>query len=155
MKDKDETLDIFKEVSLLKVRLQMDSISELKNRAGILLGFTIAFLGFILSNEHIMEVTNLSFFNKIPVYLILFSAFLFLLGLVVKNYSFSPKPNLFYEQLKEKTKKNIMEHLIKDLIDDFKDNDKEIIGLKKIINTGIFVEIIAIIWLVKLFIPII
>lgn len=145
--------NIFKEVSLYKVRLQMQSISELKTRAGVLLGFTIAFVGFVISNDIIRETINKSFINKVPIILISFSLYLFLLALVVRNFYFSPEPDSFYKKLGGKEEKEVIKHLIKDLNDDFKDNQKEINGLSKIINLGIFVDLIGITWLIFLLIP--
>jgi len=144
-----EKEDLFKEISLGKVNLQLDSIINLKSRAGILAGFTVAFLGFILSNKNNLPLSDIFF----PIYLVLFSFFIFTLSLIVKNYYRSPNPKLFYENYKDKELKEIKEHLIKELNKDFSENLAEISGLRKMINLGIVIEIISIIWIVTKIAP--
>ena len=142
--------EIFEKVSESKVNLQIDSIKELKSRAGVLLGFTALFLSILLTNREIFFTIN-----KTPLYLILFSFFLFSCCLFVKNYAKSPKPKEFYEKFKEKPINEIKEHLIQELNQDFEENAKQIKSLRKIINLAIWIEVIAIMLLTAFLFPLI
>jgi hypothetical protein len=146
---------IFREITENKVNLQLESIKELKNRAGVLLGFTVAFLGFILSSENAREIILSRWYNPLPLYLILFSLFMLLAALVVKNYCKSPDPRKLYPKFKNKGGEEIKQHLIEEYIKDFDENSKEIGSLRTIINVSILIELVAVVWLVQILIPII
>lgn len=146
----EQILKIIKENALSKVKTQIDVIQELKRRSGILLGFTIAFLGFILSNKTVTEALKQNWVNLIPIYLILFSLFLFILSLVVKTYSFSPDPLKLYNAFKDKEDiEEIDEKIIKRLNEDWKENTREIKGLRKLINWGIFIDAVSVVWIIN------
>lgn len=150
-KKETNNYEIFERISESKVNLQLDTIKELKNRAGVLLGFTALFLSIVLTSKD----SIFSSINKAPLYLILLSFFLFSCCLFVKNYSKSPKPKEFYEKFKDKPLTEIRKHLIEELNQDFEDNNKQIKALRKIINFAIWVEVIAIMLLTAFLFPLI
>lgn len=146
-----DKIDLFHNSSEIKVDLQIDLIKELKNRAGVILGFNIVFLSIIFTN-------NKSLFegvNRIPLYFILFSTFLLFCCLFVTNFSRSPEPSKFYTTCKNKKIRVIKEHLIEELNEDFKDNKKQIGSLRTLINLAIWIELISIMFLTTNIFPII
>jgi len=144
-------IDLFRASSETKVDLQLDIIKELKNRAGVILGFNIIFLSIIFTNDKSL----FNGINKISLYFILFSTFLLFCCLFVTNFSRSPEPKRFYESYRDKKEEIIKQHLIEELNEDFKDNKKQIGSLRTIINLAIWIELISIMFLTTNIFPII
>jgi hypothetical protein len=145
-----DKLDIFHSISESKVNLQLDLIKELKNRAGVILGFNVIFLSIIFTNDK----TIFDGLNKMPLYFILFSTFLLFCCLFVINNAKSPEPKKFYENYKDREIKDIKEHLISKLNQDYLDNQKQMSSLRTLINLAIWIEVVAVIFLTTKLFPI-
>jgi hypothetical protein len=144
-----DNLELFSKISESKVNLQLDIVKELKNRAGVILGFNIIFLSVIFTNEK----SVFDGINKIPLYFILFSTFLLFYCLFVTSHSKSPEPKRFYEKFKTEKLEKIREQLIKDLNQEFLDNKKQINSLKTLINFAIWIEVVVIMFLITNLFP--
>lgn len=147
---KNEKLDLFLETAIRQVKIQFDNFIELKNRAGIFLGFSIVLLGFIISNETIIITVKSSFFNAIPLILILLSIMIFMNILIVQHFNISPNPKHIYTVLKDKEPTQIKEKILECVNDDYIKNRDDIQKIGNQINWGILLEFIAIGWIIFL-----
>lgn len=139
--------ELFQSIATSQVSLQLESIKELKSRAGVMLGFTIAFIGLILSNDTVRTQIVSNKLNIIPMLGLLFCLYAQINTLIAKAYNFSPDPVLLYKYYKNKNLKEIQIKVISDLNKDFKENKKEINDLRKLLNVGVITEAVVVIWL--------
>jgi hypothetical protein len=139
---------IFLDNAIRKVETQIKAIISLKTRGGVLLASTIAMLGFVLSNEVILQrLSEGGFLSLLALVLFFISLAIFLATLFTSQYYYLPMPPSFYENNKSKNDKDIYEILIKELNDSYDKNNIANNTLKFLINSGVSLEFFSLILL--------